>query len=275
MEDNTMNAVLPTTSQETPVFFPAGQETLFGILTSPTVEAIGSAVIFLPTGGLLPSPNRNRLAVRFCRRLASEGYHAMRFDYRGVGESTGVARHLRLDEPFVDDVEGAIRWIQGQGIGKYVLVGSCFGARTALAWARRANGVQGIVLISAPVSNLGARSAAEWAGGEYPTPRLRLQALRRLAMVNPDFLEPLADLVERRVPILFVYGTSDRDYEEFQRSRDGRLGTILKRGGSRIEVKTLTGRLHGFPQLGPQDAVIELISKWLHRQRAAAGVRSS
>lgn len=143
-----------TASHETPVFFPAGEESLFGIVTEPSVAPLGQAVIMLAGGGLNTSVNRNRLWVILCRRLAAQGYHTMRFDYHGVGESTGAFRQRRFAEPFVEDVEGAVRHLRGMGIDRFIIVGSCFGARTALAAAPGIEGVEGVVLVAAPVSDL-------------------------------------------------------------------------------------------------------------------------
>lgn len=147
-----MTSVLAATSrQETPVFFRAGGHRLFGVFTRPTADPVGVAVVVLPGAEHNTSTGRNRFTVRLCRRLAVAGYHAMRLDYHGVGESTGTIDRFRLDDPFVQDLDGTVRWIERQGVHRFVLVGWCFGARTSLAYAAEAPGVQGLVLISVPV----------------------------------------------------------------------------------------------------------------------------
>jgi pimeloyl-ACP methyl ester carboxylesterase len=264
-----MTEILATSSHETPVFCPVGKDRIFGIFTAPVVEPVGTAVVFLAGGGQLPSPHRNRFAVRLSRRLASEGYHGMRFDYRGVGESTGSPRVDRLDEPSVADLEGVAQWIQTQGVTRLVLVGSCFGARTALAWAARKPAVvQGLVLLSVPLRDVSPGAIAEVRSGEYANQFLQMQALRRLASISPHFMEPLEALVKRRVPMLFIYGSSENYYQEFNWARSGYLGTILNRAGSLVTVKELPDRVHSLPRVSIQDAVIESISGWLPRQAA-------
>lgn len=131
-----------TATHEQLVFLPAGDETLFGVLTRPTAEANGTAVVICTGGGSPTSSNRNRLSVRLCRLLAAQGYHAMRFDYHGVGESTGEIDRFRLDQPFVEDLRAVLAWLRRQGVTRFLLLGSCFGARTVLATA--AAGVEGI-----------------------------------------------------------------------------------------------------------------------------------
>jgi len=269
-----MTVTAVTTSHETPVFLSVGKERIFGIFTSPAADPVGTAVVFLSGGGQLPSPHRNRFAVRLSRRLAAEGYHAMRFDYQGVGESTGLPRVDRLDQPSVEDLEGVVQWIQKQDIPRLVLVGSCFGARTALAWAvRKPTLVRGLVLLSVPLRDITPGAIAEVRSGEYAHQLLQMQALRRLGSLSPHFMEPLDALVKRRVPMLFIYGSTENYYHDFNWARSGRLGMILKRAGSLIEVKELPDRVHSLPRVAIQDAVIESISSWL-AQRPVVGASS-
>ncbi|KRT78092.1 MAG: alpha/beta hydrolase [Armatimonadetes bacterium CSP1-3] len=135
---------------EFPIAYTAAGEDIFGIVTSPP-RPHGIGVVLLSGGDFIPSTNRNRLYVRMARRLAAAGYHVLRFDYHGVGESTGDIQGYSSDRPFVHDVSGAVAWFERAGISEVVLVGNCFGSRTALAAAERVAGLKAIVLISSPV----------------------------------------------------------------------------------------------------------------------------
>jgi pimeloyl-ACP methyl ester carboxylesterase len=137
-------------SSEYPVTFQAKENTLVGILTVPRARVRDTAVVLTTGGAYIPSANRNRLSVRMAQQLAAEGFHVLRFDYHGVGESTGDIDGYRLDQPFADDLEAAVAWLRDAGLGRFVLVGSCFGARTILATAERITGLVGAVLISTP-----------------------------------------------------------------------------------------------------------------------------
>ena len=155
---------------EIPAFFQAGPETLFGILTQPSAStaANGTAVMILAGGATPVTTNRNRLSVRLCRGVAALGYHGFRLDYHGAGESTGMVTQLRLNRPFDEDAEGGLLWMQQRGIEDFVLVGSCFGSRVALAEAARKEQVRRLILVAAPardavMGNRGiARTADEW-----------------------------------------------------------------------------------------------------------------
>jgi pimeloyl-ACP methyl ester carboxylesterase len=171
---------------EVPIFFAAGQETLFGILTqpAPNTVAYGTAVMILAGGATPVTTNRNRLSVRLCRDVAARGFHAFRLDYHGAGESTGMVERLRLDQPFDEDADGGLLWMQQRGIEDFVLVGSCFGARVALAEAAVNEQVRRLILVAAPSRDavMGnrqiARTADEWSIWRFMRRALHPRILR-------------------------------------------------------------------------------------------------
>jgi pimeloyl-ACP methyl ester carboxylesterase len=288
---------------ERPAFFSAGSESLFGVFTQPVGEPVGTAVILVPTGaGTRDSINRNRIWVRLARQVAGLGFHALRFDFHGSGESTGVEERLRLDRPFTEDVEGAVRWAAGEGVSSVILVGSCYGARTALACAPTVPDLRGVVLTTPYVRDMaqGERvatlMAVEWSLGQYVRRLLSRrvlrglldrerrgayvrvakakwrQAARRLRRggrsdgASPTFIDPLVTLLERRTPVLFVFGKEDYAYQAFLRAKEGRLGRLLEKASSLAEVAVLPGKVHAFPTIRGQDEVVERISQWLLRR---------
>lgn len=290
------------TTREEPIFFPAGDETLFGVLAMPQSRSFAKAVVVLG-GGNTPSPStgRNGVFVKLCRHLADLGYPTLRFDYHGSGESTGTAEDFRLDRPFVKDVQSAVECLGLYEIGETVLVGSCFGARTAISASPRLSGVGGVVVLSAPLRDFGLseQKTVGWSlrdylvclvqpqrilgGTERVTARRYarfLQAgirvlVRRLKKrtglgtgyepewASKHFLRPLSDLVAQRIPILFVYGNEESEYQDFQEASQGSLGEILARGREHVEVRVLPGRVHGFTQIQTQERIIETIADWI------------
>jgi pimeloyl-ACP methyl ester carboxylesterase len=174
-----------TTHHEIPVFLPAGGEELFGVVTRPVGEPAGTAVIIAAAGGFYTSVHVNRLAVEMARRVAGRGYHAMRLDYHGLGESSGSVGLYRMDQPFAEDVDGAVRWFRDQGIERFVLVGSCFGGRAVLEVASRIEGVEGIVMISTPLVDMRqgegtpARKIVDTSVWRYAARGFRRDVLRR------------------------------------------------------------------------------------------------
>jgi dienelactone hydrolase len=84
-----------------------------------------------------------------------------------------------------------------------------------------------------------------------------------------NFLGNLAEILERKVPVLFLYGDSDDAYEEFERAKTGRLGELLDRGASLVKVAVIPGRAHAFSTVRAQDAAMERIVDWLTELRMA------
>jgi pimeloyl-ACP methyl ester carboxylesterase len=295
-----------TTSEERPVFFRAAGEDLFGIITEPAGEPKGVALVLLPGGNFMPATHRDRLWVRIARRVAAQGYHALRFDYHGVGESGGEIDTYRLARPFVDDVLAGVRCLQEQGVREVALAGTCFGARTALASADRIPGLRGVALLATPVSDgevgvgIEATPTSHYLRRAFSAPALRgllharsrrwylriahtkmraaLRSSRLLprAMrgaaggVSPHFSDPLAKLAADGTPVLLAYGTEDRIYRLFRDARPELTG-MLDAPGAQIEERLIEGGAHTLSRLAVQDEVASMIEEWLVRLDGVAG----
>lgn len=291
---------------EYPVYFRGGENDLFGVFTRTTLSPNGVAVLLLTGGGWIPASNRNRLSVRLARAVSERGFHAMRFEYRGVGESTGSLRSYSLRKPFVDDVLGAVRWLQGQGIHEFVLVGSCFGSRTLLAAVEHVQGLRGVVLLAPPVSDLeeGMKHADKITVRDYARRlmtaravrnardrrrraifirivRVKLRSLRRALRkkvrprsalsvdVSDRFVSYVDHLARGKVPTLFMYGEADEFFSDLREALRGRLGRIVRRAGSTFQLRRVDGVVHGFTRLTIQDHVTNVIDEWLSSEVVA------
>jgi pimeloyl-ACP methyl ester carboxylesterase len=292
---------LATALDETPVVFVAAGEELFGVVTRPPGPARGIGVLLLSGGVWTPSPGRNRIWVRLARELAGDGFHVLRFDYHGVGESTGSVTTYTLSEPFADDVVAAAEVLRTHGAPDLVVFGTCFGSRSAMAAAPRLSNLRGAAFFPAALR--------EFEMGEQYTTRpaswyvrrlLRPRAVRLLRdpdkrgayvalvkariarsrrrssapavgdgfrWVSKTFVDELRHLAGRRVPVLLVFGRGDSFYEDFTRGRSGPLGAVLDEAGSLIEIAELDGKVHGLTRSAVQDDVVATLHRWL---RAAA-----
>ena len=284
-------------AEEVPVYFPASGDSLFGIVTEPAVPSNGIGVVLLPNRLTF---HRNRVAVRLARRLAAAGFHAIRFDLHGTGESQGSRREAHLDDldlPMLDDIRGAVRCLDERGVSRFVLVGHCSGARGVLVAGPQISGVAGIVCVALPVADSSARLAEELSLADYLRRGLRrpwLSALldpgrRRIYLrhlrvkagslagrgrsrkgapardwVSPNVIGPLERLVEGGVPVLFVFGTEDDYLRDFERVRSGRLGEALRTGAGLIEVSTaVEGRVHNYTAVDVQEAFLRVVEEWI------------
>jgi pimeloyl-ACP methyl ester carboxylesterase len=87
--------------------------------------------------------------------------------------------------------------------------------------------------------------------------------------VSPRLIRALDRLVDRRVPMLWVYGEDEEYYGEFQAARTDGLKRVLDRAGPLLTVRTVPGKVHGLARLDVQDAVTDVLFEWA-RDRAAA-----
>ena len=133
-------------TEETAVFVCEG-ETLLGILARPETPAqIGVVVI---VGGPQYRVGSHRQFVLLSRALAGAGYPVLRFDYRGMGDSTGAQRDFEVVSA---DIAAAIDALQQRlpAVKQVALWGLCDGASAALLYcdATHDQRVSGLCLLN-------------------------------------------------------------------------------------------------------------------------------
>ena len=130
---------------EIPVSFICDKDYLYGVLhLSSTAAARG---VILVVGGPQYRVGSHRQFVLLARRLARAGIPAMRFDYRGMGDSEGAARKF---EAIDTDIRGAIEVFVAQAptLKEIVIWGLCDAASAALFYAPLDARVTGLVLLN-------------------------------------------------------------------------------------------------------------------------------
>lgn len=162
---------------ESPIFFEAGDETLFGILTHPTSEPVGVGVILVYGGAYNMTANVNQMWLRTARALAARGFHVLRYDYRGIGDSTGKAGVFDHRSPYTEDLRGAIRVMHQTGIDRLYIVGDCLGARASLVCAGDTGGIEALLMLVPMVRDATKGKDEEWAA-EYGVSHYLRRALQ-------------------------------------------------------------------------------------------------
>jgi pimeloyl-ACP methyl ester carboxylesterase len=240
-------------TQETPIGVRSRGLDHFAILTRPAAEPNGAVALLLWGGGHLPSFGRNGVRTRLARRLADAGYHAVRNDYPGLGDSTGTPPDLRLDAaavaPLVEDTLALVSRLGESGLSRFVMIGSCLGTRLALTAAERIPDVAGMVLLAAPPADY-----------EY-------QRMRPVSGPTNEFVRLLSSAVERRVPLLLVYGERDVFYRDFVQASTGQLGELLERAGDLVSTVVVPGTVHADPTVATQQETLAATLAWLTDRR--------
>lgn len=130
--------------EEQAVTFDCEGETLVGVIARPRQPARRGVLIIV--GGPQYRAGSHRQFVLLARHLAEQGIPSMRFDYRGMGDSTGV---LRTFEQIDVDIRAAVdRFCEVTGAEEMVLWGLCDGASASIFYAQKDSRVIGMVLLN-------------------------------------------------------------------------------------------------------------------------------
>jgi exosortase A-associated hydrolase 1 len=131
--------------EERALGFPCRESALYGILSLP--EKIQSRGVLIVVGGPQYRAGSHRQFTLLARGLAAQGIPAMRFDYRGMGDSEGAARNF---EDVDDDLRAAVDQFLAAvpGMTDVVIWGLCDGASAALFYAFQDPRVTGLVLLN-------------------------------------------------------------------------------------------------------------------------------
>jgi len=135
---------------ERPVLFACGADQLVGIVTQPQQSTATSGVgIVIVVGGPQYRVGAHRQFVQLARALAAAGHAVLRFDVRGMGDSTGAQRSF---EALDDDIDAAVQALHRAvpGLRRLVLWGLCDGASAALIYCARVQngGIAALCLVN-------------------------------------------------------------------------------------------------------------------------------
>jgi pimeloyl-ACP methyl ester carboxylesterase len=144
-----------------PVSFPNRQGLmLHGMLHEPDAACARGVCILLLSPGIKGRVGPHRLYLKLAEPLVAAGFHVLRFDYYGLGDSGGeLGERVMADMynsiqggRYVDDTIAAMDWMGRQhGIQRFVGSGLCGGSISALLTAQadaRINSLLGIGLPS-------------------------------------------------------------------------------------------------------------------------------
>jgi uncharacterized protein len=119
---------------ETAVVFPCAGEELLGIVSTPAAPAAPpQRGVLIVVGGPQYRVGSHRMFVHLARHLAENGTAAMRFDARGMGDSSGPRQYF---EDFYADIRAALDalFLQVPSLRTVAIWGLCGGATAALLY---------------------------------------------------------------------------------------------------------------------------------------------
>jgi pimeloyl-ACP methyl ester carboxylesterase len=122
---------------------------LTGTLIRPREGADGAPVVGVVLAHMYPTDQKSWWP--FAMGLASMGYWALPFDFRGYGASEGEKEIAEIDL----DVEAARDFLVQQGAREVFLIGASMGGTASVIVASRDSSLAGLVSLSAPESFMG------------------------------------------------------------------------------------------------------------------------
>lgn len=130
-----------------PVTIRCGDEELVGILSVPeNTEALNTGVV-ITVGGPQYRVGSHRQFLTLARALADKGFYVLRFDYRGIGDSTGESISFEEAGP---DICAAVDTLLERipSLDSIVLWGLCDAASINLIYAGTDDRITGLVLLN-------------------------------------------------------------------------------------------------------------------------------
>lgn len=248
--------------------------------------------VLILTGGPQTRVGSHRQFVLLARLLADKGIPVLRFDYRGMGDSSGEMRGF---EEVDEDIEVAIEqfFVEIPQLKSVVLLGLCDAASSALIYAQRASRVEGLVLLNPWVRTVAGEAKTRlkyyyfqrllnvdfWrkvirgqfeAGMSISSFFGLLKIIFRSKSVSKTYTE--AELFPDRMlagferfshPVLIVISGDDLTGKEFQDSvsSNRKWKALLKR--KNVEQKNLVDADHTFSRREWRDQVGVWVSDWM------------
>lgn len=164
---------------EHPMVFNCQGEQLVGMLHS--ADSTASTGVLMLVGGPQYRVGSHRQFILLARYLAKAGIPTMRFDVRGMGDSTGVPRSFAEID---DDVHAAVDhfFTSCPNLRRVVLWGLCDAASAALFYAYQDERIQGLVLLN------------PWVFTEQGAAKTYLKHYYLQRLINPDLWRKIFSL---------------------------------------------------------------------------------
>lgn len=257
------------------IAFPCSSETLLGTLD----EAAETTGLLIVSGGNEIRIGAHRGMALLAERVARADYPVLRFDRRGIGDSTGENRGF---ESSAEDIAAAARAFRETGVERIVAYGNC-DAATALAFFHAQAGIDALILANPwavepsdempPAAAIRSHYAAklrnprEWlraARGGVNVAKLA----RGLAKISKRPPQPAAMLASRlaaalseaRVPVTILLARGDNTAIAFA---DAFRDPAFDAAREKVRIEQLDSDSHSFASAADKHWLLEKVLKAL------------
>jgi pimeloyl-ACP methyl ester carboxylesterase len=261
---------------ELPLFVPYGQEHLAAVLTVPDGGAKGLVVLLMGIGA--PRSHRFQVWTKLARELAVHGLASIRFDYLGMGDSTGASLEWGpgWEDRLFPQVEAAVRFgMDTLEVDRVGAVGNCGGADLSLRLTADMPEAIAAYCINLPalewntLTGVQRRARTSKAAFVFRSSRLLRWAIRPFrhrrpeSRIHPRHSQRLSGTLDH-ARVFVLYGEKDIEYSP-------RVGAELRRIVQRYPVEqrdrfamnVLDGvEVGGFESVAIQDHVIAAAVTW-------------
>lgn len=197
-------------------------------------------------------------------QIGRDGFHTLRFDFRGCGESEGKSEDFTMASA-TEDIHAIIEWARSFGYERFFFIGEGLGAALALMNAGPA--VQGAVLLwpaldprltslREALSAAGSKEAKAQGYVVWRDTKIGLPLLKEIKSFNPT-----RKLRNLKIPLLIQHGAADEEISPAQMELLRRHARSIRR----IEMTTYEGAGHGLHGLQERQTMFYHVRQFLKR----------
>lgn len=288
------------------VRFKSNNRDVFGILHTPDkVLRQRSMGIIMSCVWVKYRVGPHRMFVQAARQWCLEGFHVLRVDMPGMGDSDGDDQYPNLDDYPVQTPLDAIRYLKEfEGVEEVILFGVCSGARNMIYAAEACPEVRYVILLSMPFNKISVLDnlaeverlspvVVKREAYMYLKLLLKPNAWRRLLTGQSNYVAMKASIksmgaslvnmggtqkfygriynsmrafFERRGHALFLFGEKDELYMKDFTNEFEQMKKNINGINLLSDVLVIKGANHTFDRVDWKKDAISYITLWLKRQ---------
>jgi pimeloyl-ACP methyl ester carboxylesterase len=268
---------------------------LVAVYAEPAAPSEGPApAVIIPNAGITHRSGPFRVHTEVARRLAALGYHSLRLDLAGIGDSPARSNDVPEQEGTLEDARYAMEFLNSQtGTDRFVFFGLCSGADDSHLVATHDKRVVGIIALDAfaypGVLQLSLRQFGRLIGqprhvyqkatsalrssricrsvlGPPPGSQAETKREERFQTFQRDFppqtqvATEIESLLERGVESLYIYSGGYKLYNYTSQFFDDFPNA---RHNPRVEVEYFKDADHTYMLLADRERLLSRLERWM------------